>query len=92
MCNITPILNGKDNLCWVSPSLNKKKYNDSKNEHVIKYIMGRSCQIEDTIAAIKSSVADDDHLHEQVQIFAANLFLCLKIKYGSENIKSTLSS
>ena len=84
MCKITPILNGKDNLCWVSPSLNKTKHNNPKNVHVIKYIMGRSCQIEATIAAIKSSVADDDPLHDKVHEFAARLCICLQIKYEIE--------
>ena len=86
MCKITPILNGKDNLCWVSRSLNITKHNNPKNEHVIKYIKGRNHQIWLTIAAIQSSVARADPLHKQVKDFAASLVIGLQKKYGTANI------
>ena len=81
MCKIAPILNGKDNLCWVSKELNKKKHDNPKNEHVIKYMGQRSHQNWLTIKAIQSSVADTDPLYARVQQFADCLLDSLKTKY-----------
>ena len=85
MCKITPILNGKDNLCWISEELNKTKHNNPKTECVRIYMVGRNSQIKDTIAAIKKSV--DPPLHEQVQKFAACLIDSLDEKYYSSSVK-----
>ena len=81
MCKITPILNGKDNLCWISEELNKKKHNDPKNEHVIKYMEQRVHQTWLTIKAIRSSVAVTSPLYAKVQIFADCLLDSLKNIY-----------
>ena len=84
MCKITPILNGKDNLCRILKTKNKLKHNDPMDERVIKYMKGRRRQIAATIAAIQSSVAVTSNLHTQVQHFAARLRDRLKEKYSLE--------
>ena len=81
MCKITPILNGKDNLCWILKTKNKTKHDYPRKKCVRKYMVGRRHQIVATIAAIQSSVAVDDDLHKQVQQFADRLLERLMEKY-----------
>ena len=45
-------------------------------------MLGRSCQVDATIAAILSSVALADPLHKQVKDFAAFLFVGVQIKHA----------
>ena len=89
MCKIAPILNGKDNLCWVSKELNKTKHDNPTNEHVIKYMVRRRHQTWLTIKAIQSSVADTDPLYAKVQQFAGYLLDSLKTKYTPLGIANT---
>ena len=85
MCRLNRILNGADNLCKITPTMNTKKSKSPPFDPPVKnYMKAMEGSMQDVIDAIRAIATELETVEDKVMIFANLLVVDFNPKYELE--------